>query len=91
MKALETKRTLSTAYRPQMDRQTEQINQKVKAFLQHYVNYQQDDWTDQLLAVEFQYNNKKHIAIRHIPFELNFRRHPQKGGPNNKNRITKTK
>jgi len=27
-------------YHPQTDRQTEQINQEFKAFLQYYVNYQ---------------------------------------------------
>jgi len=27
-------------YYPQTDRQTEQINQEVKVFLQYYVNYQ---------------------------------------------------
>jgi len=31
------------------------------------------DW---LAAAEFQYNDKKYIATRRIPFELNFGRHP---------------
>ena len=31
------------AYYPQRDGQAKQINQEVKAFLQHYVNYQQDN------------------------------------------------
>ena len=31
------------------------------------------DW---LVVVEFQYNNKKHVAIGHTLFELNFGRHP---------------
>ena len=42
-KVLGTKRILSTAYHPQSDRQTERINQEIGTFLQHYVNYQQDD------------------------------------------------
>jgi len=46
--------------------------------LQHYVNYQQDNWTDWLAAAEFQYNNKRHVATGRILFELNFRRHPWK-------------
>ena len=45
-KALGTKRQLSTAYHPQTDGQTERINQEIGTFLQHYVNYQQDDWTN---------------------------------------------
>jgi len=39
------------------------------------MNYQQNDWTDWLAAVEFQYNDKKYIATGRTPFELNFERH----------------
>ena len=45
-KALGTTRQLSTAYHSQMDGQTERINQEIGIFLQHYVNYQQDNWTE---------------------------------------------
>jgi len=78
-KALGTKRQLSTAYHLQIDGQTERINQEIGTFLRYYVNYQQDDWTNWLAAAEFQYNDKKHMAIRRTSFELNFRRHPWKG------------
>ena len=77
-KALGTMRQLSMAYHPQTDRQTERINQEVGTFLQHYINYQQDDWMEWLAAVEFQYNNKRHIVMDRIPFKLNFERHPWK-------------
>ena len=53
MKALGTTRQLSMAYHPQTDGQTERINQEVETFLQHYINYQQDDWTKWLAATEF--------------------------------------
>ena len=46
IKTLGTKRMLSTAYHPQMDRQTERINQEVGTFLQYYVNYRQNNWTE---------------------------------------------
>jgi len=39
IKALGTTRQLSTAYHPQTDSQTERINQEVRTFLRHYVNY----------------------------------------------------
>ena len=42
-KTLETKQMLLTAYHPQTDRQTERINQEIGTFLEHYVNYQQDN------------------------------------------------
>ena len=79
MKTLGTKRQLSTAYHPQTDGQMERINQEIGIFLWYYVNYQQDNWTDWLATVEFQYNNKKHVATGRIPFELNFGRHQWKG------------
>jgi len=53
IKALETKKQLSTVYYPQTNGQTERINQEIETFLRHYVNYQQDDWTNWLAAVEF--------------------------------------
>ena len=43
IKVLGTKRKLSIAYHPQTDGQTERINQEIGTFLQHYMNYQQDD------------------------------------------------
>jgi len=78
-KVLETKKQLSMAYHSQTDSQTERINQEIGTFLQHYVNYQQDNWTEWLAMAEFQYNNKKHVATGRTPFELNFGRHPWKG------------
>jgi len=78
-KALGTKRQLSMAYHPQTDSQIERINQEIGTFLWHYVNYQQDNWTDWLSTAEFQYNDKKHMATARIPFELNFGKYPWKG------------
>ena len=75
-KTLGIKRQLSRIYHPQIDGQTERINQEIGTFLQHYMNYQQDNWTDWLAAAEFQYNDKRHAAIGKTPFELNFRRYP---------------
>jgi len=78
-KALGIKRQLLIAYHPQTDGQMERINQKIGTFLRHYVNYQQDDWTNWLAAAEFQYNDKRHVAMGRTPFELNFGRYPWKG------------
>ena len=38
-KVLGMKRQLLTAYHPQIDGQTERINQEIGMFLKHYVNY----------------------------------------------------
>ena len=79
IKALETKRMLSITYYSQIDGQTKQINQEVGIFLRYYVKYQQDNWIDQLAVAKFQYNDKKHVAIGHTIFELNFGKHSWKG------------
>ena len=42
-KALGTKRQLSIAYHPQTDSRMERTNQEIETFLQHYMNYQQDN------------------------------------------------
>jgi len=52
-KALGTKRQLSMAYHLQTDGQMERINQEIGTFLRHYVNYQQDYWTNWLASAEF--------------------------------------
>jgi len=78
-KALGIKRAMSTAYYLQTNSQTERINQKVKVFLRHYINYKQDNWTKWLATAEFQYNDKKHTATGHSPFYVNYGRHPWKG------------
>jgi len=52
-KVLGTTRQLSMVYHPQTDGQTERINQEIGIFLQHYINYQQDNWTEWIAAVEF--------------------------------------
>jgi len=78
-KALGTKKQLSTAYHPQTNGQIERINQEIGTFLQHYMNYQQDDWMNWLATAEFQYNNKQHVVTGKTPFKLNFGRHPWKG------------
>ena len=78
-KVLGIKRQLSITYHPQTDGQMERINQEIRTFLWHYVNYQQENWTNWLSAADFQYNDKKHVATGRIPFKLNFGRHPWKG------------
>ena len=58
------------AYHSQMDGQMKRINQEVKVFLQYYINYQQDNWTEQLSVAESQYNDKKHMTTRYTLFEF---------------------
>jgi len=69
----------STAWHPQMDGQTECVNQELDQFLRLFVNEWQDDWYDLLPIAEFQYNNHVHSATQQPPFLLDTGRIPRMG------------
>ena len=74
-----TKTNISTAYHPQMDGQTEQMNQEIEQYLRIFVNKRQTDWVDWLSLATFSYNNKEQMSTGQSPFFLNHGRHPNKG------------
>jgi hypothetical protein len=76
---LDIKGNPSTAYHPQTDGQTEQINQEVEIYLRFYLNYQQDNWSQQLPLAEFAYNDHQHSSTGHSPFALTNGTNPYKG------------
>src|SRR5258708_5423321 len=76
---LDIRLTPSTAYHLQMDRQMEQVNQDIEAYLRVFVSHCQDDWADWLPLAEFAYNNHIHSATCHTPFELDSGQHPRMG------------
>ena len=47
-KKLGIKGSLSTAYHPQTDGQTERVNQELEQYLRIFSNYRQDDWAKYL-------------------------------------------
>ena len=66
----------STAYHPQMDGQTECINQELEQYLCLYVNHRQSDWSEWLSLAEFAYNNHEHSATKMSLFYTNTGHHP---------------
>ena len=76
-KRLGTKLSLSTAYHPQTDGQTERANRTVEDMLRAYISPHHDDWDDHLTAVEFAYNNSVQASTGYTPFWLNYGRHPR--------------
>ncbi|KAJ1043903.1 hypothetical protein NDA10_001892 [Ustilago hordei] len=62
------KHSLSTAYHPQTDGQTERVNQVIEQYLRMYCNYEQNDWANLLDTVAFVYNNTVHNSIGVSPF-----------------------
>jgi len=66
------KRSMSTAYNPQTDGQTERINQVIESYLRSYCNYEQNDWASMLAMAEYAYNNSKHSTTKISPFYANY-------------------
>jgi len=69
----------STAWHPQMNGQTECVNQELDQFLRLFVNEWQNDWYDLLPIAEFQHNNHVHFAMQQPPFLLDTGRIPRMG------------
>ena len=51
---------LTTAYHPQSDGATEQVNQEIEAYLAIYCTSHPDDWLHSLSMLEFMHNNRRH-------------------------------
>jgi len=78
MLGIETR--LSIAFYPQMDGQTEQINQELEQYLRFFVDHRQKDWPEWLALAEFVVNNKVHTATKVSPFIANYGRELRMGG-----------
>ncbi|GJY87300.1 putative reverse transcriptase domain-containing protein, partial [Tanacetum coccineum] len=68
-KALGTNLDISTAYRPQMDGQSERTIQTMEDMLRAYVIDFGNSWDRHLPLVEFSYNNSYHASIKAAPYE----------------------
>jgi hypothetical protein len=67
---LGVKASLSTAYHPQTDGETERVNQEIEQFFRVFCNFQQDNWADLLPFTEFAHNVRAHSATNHSPFKI---------------------
>jgi len=65
---LRIKLTMSTAYHPQTDGQTERVNQEMEQFLCLFMNERQDNWDELLPLGKFMYNNHIHSSTQQTPF-----------------------
>ena len=76
---LGTKSKMLTVFYPQMDRQTERVNQELEQYLRMFINYRQEQWPDWLGTAEFVYNNKAHSSTKTSPFKVNYGQDPRMG------------
>ncbi len=67
-KRLRITASLSTAYHPETDGQSERANQDVERGLRTYCNYMQDDWAKWLPMVKFSENSNTSSATSMTPF-----------------------
>lgn len=75
-KALGIKKSLSSAFHPQTDGQTERTNRVVEEVLRHFCEANSRTWDSMLPIVEFALNNHKSAATGETPFFLNYGLHP---------------
>jgi hypothetical protein len=70
----------SSSYHPQMDGQTERVNQCMETFLRCFVNACPSKWSAWLSLAEFWYNTSMHSALGRSPFEVLYGHHPRHFG-----------
>lgn len=81
-----TKHSLSSAYHPQTDGNTERVNRVMEDMLRHFVSMDQTNWDTLLPLVEFAINSSHHDSLAFVnekgqlqkftPFQLNYGRDP---------------
>lgn len=62
--------SMSSAYHPQSDGQTERVNQCMETFLRCFVNACASKWVDWIYLAEFWYNSSWHSALGFSPFQV---------------------
>jgi RNase H-like domain found in reverse transcriptase/Reverse transcriptase (RNA-dependent DNA polymerase)/Integrase zinc binding domain/Chromo (CHRromatin Organisation MOdifier) domain/Integrase core domain len=74
---LQTNISLSTAYHPETDGQTEIANSFLEQYLRQYVSFAQDDWDEWLPLAEFAARNVVNDSTGMSPFFANTGYHPR--------------
>ena len=77
MLGIQTK--LLTAFHPQIDGQTECINQELEQYLWFFVDNKQKNWSEQLISAEFVINSKIYSATKVFPLKANYGRELKMG------------
>lgn len=67
---------MSTAYHPQSDGQTENMNRTLEDMLRHWITPSLDNWDELLDCAEFAINNAYNASIKDTPFRMNSGQNP---------------
>jgi len=70
-----------TAFHPQMDGQTERLNQTIEVYLGVFIGQEQNDWVSLLPMAEFAYNNSVTTGNGITSFFANYGFHPAATNP----------
>ena len=62
--------SLSTAYYPQSNRETKQVNQEIETYLQIFCGNNPTSWTESISHIEFAHNHCPHSITSQFPFFL---------------------
>lgn len=66
------KSTMSTAFHPQTDGETERVNQELEVYLRIFAGNHSADWTKFLADAQFAHNHREHSATKTSPFRALF-------------------
>lgn len=55
---------MSTAYHPQTDGETDQMNDVTELYLPSYCTYKQHDWASIMAMAQYGYGNPKHTSTK---------------------------
>jgi hypothetical protein len=64
--------SMSTAYHPESDGQTERVNAVFEDTLRHFVGPYQNEWDSWVCMVEFAMNDAWNMSVQNTPFMLNY-------------------
>jgi len=76
----DTKLMMRSTYKPQIDGQTERLNQSLEAFLRCTVHSCPKQWSKWISVAEFWYNTTTHTTLGKSPFEVLYGYSPRQLG-----------
>ncbi|ESK82138.1 reverse transcriptase-rnase h-integrase [Moniliophthora roreri MCA 2997] len=74
---LSIKHSMSTAFHPQTDGETERVNQEIEVYLRAFCSKEQTRWKEYLPLAEFAHNNRTHSVLKKSPFFIMMGYHPR--------------